>query len=198
MKKLKKIPKDEVERIANKHKIDASVINGIIDEWGYYDNYLHDSFEAYKEFPDRKNDITLIDLAKLSLFYYKNLEKIKLPKPKIFEKVKFKLLGNLKTDPLEFSEFVTNQIIKVYLEKMAHENLLFDQEKAEKILNFDNRQGKRTNDTITKRDEMIKLAAFYLKSKKIKSYTPIINDLLSKMGFDEVEPGTIRQIIKRS
>lgn len=201
MEKLKKIPQNEVGRIANKHKIDASVINGIIDEWEYYD-VLHDSFEAFKELPFPKYDELPWSKdpngwAKLSLFYYANRKEIELPEPKIFKKSSF-TFGPLKTDTLELSEFVINHIMKTYLEKMANENLLLDQHRSEEIINFDARLGKRTNDTIIKRDAMIKLAAFYLKSKRIKSYTPIINDLLSKMGLDKVEPGTIRQIIKRS
>ena len=202
MKKLKKIPKDEVERIANKHKIDVSIITGIIDEWEDYD-YLHDSFEEYKESPFTKRDELPWSKdsegwATLSLFYHDNRKKIELPEPKIFKKSSFTYLGPLKKDPLELSEFVTNHIIKTYLEKMANENLLFKQEEAAKTSNYHKRMGKRFNDTVIKRDTIIKLAANYLKSKRVKSRTPIIRDLLSKVGLGEWNLGYIRKIIGQS
>jgi hypothetical protein len=204
MEKLKKIPQDEVERIANKHEIDVSIIIKILDDWEYYDS-LHDSFEAFKELPVPKYDdlwsiIPPKDLAILSLFYHKNHREIERPQPKIFKKVVFTSLSPNKNEDLELSEFAANQIIKVYFEKMAKEYLILDQQgyDADKILSYKKRSGKRTGDKILKRDIMIKQAGFYLKSKYINHYSPIIKDLLSKVGLGELKLGYIRKIIGKS
>lgn len=205
MEKLKKIPQDEIEKIATKNKVDVSIITKIIEDWEYYNNYLHDSFEAFKRLPVPKYDdlwalIPQKELAELSLFYHKNRKEIERPQPRIFKKVTFTSLSPNIDDDLKLSEFVTNQIIKVYFEKMAKEFLLLDLQgyDAEKILNFTKRLGKRTADKTLKRDVMIKKAASYLKSKKINPYTPIIRDLLSKVGFGEWNLGYIRKIIGQS
>lgn len=205
MEKLKKLYPDEVEEIARGYRIDVEIIKEIIEIWEDYYYNLHDSFEEFKKLPvpkygDMWSKIEPEDLAKLSQFYHTNQKEIEQRHPSIFKKVKFTSLSPNKKDDLKLSAFATNQIIKVYFEKMAKEYLLLEQQgyAADKVLNFNERLGKRTNDKISMRDMMIKLAASYLKSKKIKSYTPIIKDLLFKIGFDKVEPGTIRQIVKRS
>lgn len=151
---LKKIPKYEVKRIASEYKIAESIIHEVYYEIETYANHMHDSFENFKKLPYPKYDELPwskdpLEWAKLSLFYYSKQNEIGLPEPKIFKEVVFKPSKGF-GEQLRLSEFVTNHIIKTYLEKMINEGLLLEQQKAKELIDYANRYGKRKIDYYAK------------------------------------------------
>ncbi|MHA1212999.1 MAG: hypothetical protein ACTSSH_11105 [Candidatus Heimdallarchaeota archaeon] len=199
MEKFKKISDKKISEIATKHNIDVSIIIEISDKLAYYIDYLHDSFKEFKELPFSKNDElpwskVPEEWAELSLFYHENLKEIEMQEPRIFSMAVITPINPTETKELRLSKFVTNQIIKTYLDKMASENLLFDKNKAKEVLNFSKKLGKRQKDAIIKRNEIIKLVATILKRNGITRYSPVVNSILIQIGFVKLKSNYIRRI----
>lgn len=196
---LKKVTKDEIEKIAEEHNIDESLIRGVINYLEEYLKYYYDSFQEFKKLPFPKYDdlpwskAPKKEWAKLSLIFHANKKEIELPEPKIFDKSTFIQSKGFKESTI-LSEFVTNHIMKTYLEKMANENLLFDQDKAKEIMDFEIKRGKRPQNTTTKRNEMIKLASDFLRENGITEYSPVVRSIIIQYGFKKLSKASIRGI----
>jgi len=194
---VEKIPDGKTEELAKKYNLDLSVINDLLQELTTYENVLHDSFEGFKKLPFKKRDnlpwsVDTEGWVKLSLWYHNNQREIETTNPKIFTNGLFK--AKRISDDLELSEFIVNDMLKVYLEKMAKENLLLDKQKSESLRDFYKRKGKRGRDENAKRDNMIRLAASYLIRNKVQAYTAFIIELFQLLGYGNLSKGNIRYI----
>jgi len=199
MGKLKKIPQYEIEKIAAKNKVDVSIINGLLEEWEI--NFcLSEYYKPLQELDLSADEINsrMEDWANLCHFYHINQSAIELEDPAIFKWADFRY-PQRGTKSLKLSRFYANQIIKTYLKKLIANNQLLDKVGAEEILKNKHRIGKQQVRRIIERNWLIIIGADYLKSLNVKrKYAPIISDLLSILGIDEMTPGNIRQIINRS
>jgi hypothetical protein len=199
MEKLKLIPQDEIENIANKHKVDISIINSLLSYWEI-ELYLNEYYKPLQELDLSADEITsrTEDWAELCVFYHENKSAIESEDPTIFEKVDFK---STQTNPksLKLSRYYANQIIKTYLKRLIENNRLLDKDKADEILKRKHKLGKHQVSGIIERDFLIIIGANYLKTLNVKSkYAPIIRDLLSLLRIEEMTEVNIRQIIFRS
>jgi len=193
--------RSKLEKIASRHQIDSNIIIGLVNELTIFNDYLHDSFEGFKNLPYPKWD----DMpwsrdpkgwAELSLFYHNNKSNIDEGFRNIFKGVKLKLID--RKESLELTEFVVNDIMKSYFGKIVDENLLLNKATAERITEF-KKSGKQPIDENKKRDEMVKLSASYLKRNGInRGYTLIVIEVLMLFGYYNLSKGYIREIVSMS
>lgn len=196
MGKLKEISDNEVRKISEKYNVDITIINNLLSEWEEYFCSCEEMKKSHSSQELEDEAMSSYDWALLSLLYYENKSVIESEYPIIFEKAVFTpLLSNGRS--MKLSRHFTNRIIITFLKDLKKKKQLLDKNLIEEILKQKDRLGKRPDSTIVERNELIKIAAHYLRWKKIKLYAPIICDLLSILDIAEMQQGTIRQIIKR-
>ena len=198
MEDWKKISEFEIERISEKYKVDSFIIKRVVTEWYIYHYMGKRTEEFFKDEPtesdikDRSND-----LATASLFYYNHKDLIEDESQDIFEKVVFYPLKS-DSDPLRFSQHFANTILKSFLIDFNKKGYLINENMAKEILKKPDRIGKGPEIAKANRNNMIKAAASFLKDKKVRCYAAVLSDLLFAMNIEEISPGAIRLIVKRS
>ncbi len=185
----------DIERLSAKYKIKPEDLNNLLREWSLYLFYA----KEYSDYPDEEkgSELSTVELASLSLFYYENKTKIDADNISLLDKAKF-TPHHPADQPLKLSGYYASKIINHYLRYMKEGKRLFSEELAEKILEQKRKPGKGKESSKVGRDELVKMAASYLKLEGYNNYASLIKELLSKMGIAEIGIGTVRQIIHRS
>jgi hypothetical protein len=188
----KEISDSEVKRISEKYNVSPATINEILVEWAIY-LHMQDDLPLSSDPADVEERTR--DWAQLSLFFHENKSSLGKENPLIFKEATFKSTKSNKG--LKLSSYFANHIISTFLKTSIKKSKLFDKATAEKILAEKPKVGKRRSNTTLVQDELIMIAYAGLSSEKVKSYSPLVKELLSKSKVAELSEEAIRQTVYR-
>lgn len=191
MSKWKEVQDNYIQQIAEKHRVDKSIIDSLVSEWQRI-LFVNEEWDNVKYEPSGKEVvIRTIDLAKLSILYHENIEAFESEDPNVFlRSVLTKQDTELKS--LKLSSATTNWIIKTYLQKLKKSNQLLSKDEAHRVIR--QLEGRPNQYRPTDIYSMyINTAIEFLKVERVTHYASIISELLSLMGIAEIKPGAIRR-----
>jgi len=193
--KYKEIPRLKLLQLTEKYNLDLSILDNILLEWAKYLHYADEmsSFEESEEILKERKEAT-DDWVELSLFYYENKEIIEKNDLHIFEKSVFYPFKKNEVS-LSFSSRQSNLILKTYLLHLRNNNKLLEEGLARKMKEIKMRKERRKVQSIFMRNELIYMAASYLKVENISTYAPLIRELLLYMDIANMKDATIRKIV---
>ncbi len=202
MKKFIKVSQNEIEEIAKEYKVEASIIQSVIRVLEDYVDVYYESFKVFTSLPKPKYSEpiwlgTPEELAKLSMLYHEQQKEIESADLTIFHKVIFKH-NKVKAQDLELTEFLANDIIWIYIQKLQSGNLIMDQDKAKEILNRPKKYGKQQTEYTFKRNEMVRAAASILRKGKISNYTQVLVNIFDRIGYKGLTANSVTTIVSRS